>query len=143
MDLSPITFAHWQRDARRTVRQSARAEATASTEFARVEVVPVAARAREVTSPGVDAMRLVVRRAAGHEAALDSVRSRDGDSRCRARLGSAAMIGFGGGRAIFLATGTTDLCKTFTGLYALVREPLAQEPLSGAVFAFCNRRATP
>jgi transposase len=50
------------------------------------------------------------------------------------------MIGLGGGRAIFLATGTTDLRKSFTGLYALVREHLAQEPLSGAVFAFCNRR---
>ncbi|MGH6873343.1 MAG: IS66 family insertion sequence element accessory protein TnpB [Rhizomicrobium sp.] len=50
------------------------------------------------------------------------------------------MIGLGGGRAIFLATGPTDLRKSFTGLYALVREQLAQEPLSGAVFAFCNRR---
>ena len=50
------------------------------------------------------------------------------------------MIGLAGGRAIFLATGTTDLRKSFTGLYALVREHLAQEPLSGAVFAFCNRR---
>ncbi len=50
------------------------------------------------------------------------------------------MIGLAGGRAIFLATGTTDLRKSFTGLYALVREHLAQEPLSGAIFAFCNRR---
>jgi transposase-like protein len=71
MDLSPITFAQWQRDARRTARQSTGAEVTASTEFARVEVVPVAARA--VTSPGTDAMRLVVRGATGHEAALDGV----------------------------------------------------------------------
>jgi hypothetical protein len=73
MDLSPITFAQWQRDARRTARHSARAEGTASPEFARVEVVPVAARAREVTSTGTDAMRLVVRGATGHEAALDGV----------------------------------------------------------------------
>ena len=49
------------------------------------------------------------------------------------------MIGLGG-RPIFLATGTTDLRKSFAGLYALVREQLAQEPLSGAVFVFCNRR---
>ncbi|MGH9883968.1 MAG: IS66 family insertion sequence element accessory protein TnpB [bacterium] len=49
-------------------------------------------------------------------------------------------MGLVGGRAIFLATGSTDLRKSFTGLYALVREHLAQEPLSGAVFAFCNRR---
>jgi transposase len=45
------------------------------------------------------------------------------------------MIGLTSGRPIFLATGTTDLRKSFTGLYALVRERLAQEPLSGAVFA--------
>jgi len=50
------------------------------------------------------------------------------------------MIGLTGGRPIFLATGVTDLRKSFTGLYALVREHLRQEPLSGAVFAFCNRR---
>ena len=50
------------------------------------------------------------------------------------------MIGLTGGRAIFLATGVTDLRKSFTGLYALVREHLRHEPLSGAVFGFCNRR---
>lgn len=50
------------------------------------------------------------------------------------------MIGLADGRAIYLATGTTDLRKSFTGLYALVLEQLRQEPLSGAVFAFCNRR---
>jgi transposase-like protein len=72
MDLSPITFAQWQREARRTARQSTRAEVTASTEFARVEVVPVAARP---TSTGTDAMRLVVRGSTGHEAALDGVDS--------------------------------------------------------------------
>lgn len=73
MDLSPITFAQWQRDARRTARQSAGAEVTATTEFARVELVPVAARSREVTPTGTDVMRLVVRGATGHEAALDGV----------------------------------------------------------------------
>jgi transposase len=50
------------------------------------------------------------------------------------------MIGLTSGRAIFLATGATDLRKSFTGLYALVREHLGREPLSGAVFVFCNRR---
>lgn len=73
MDLSPITFAQWQRDARRTARHSARAEVTASTEFARVEVVPVTSSARDGTSTRTDAMRLVVRGARGHEAALDGV----------------------------------------------------------------------
>ena len=50
------------------------------------------------------------------------------------------MIGPAGGRAIYLATGVTDLRRGVTGLYALILDQLAQEPLSGAVFAFCNRR---
>ena len=50
------------------------------------------------------------------------------------------MIGPTGGRAIYLATGVTDLRRGVTGLYALILDQLAQEPLSGAVFAFCNRR---
>ena len=50
------------------------------------------------------------------------------------------MIGVAGGRAIFLATGVTDLRRGVTGLYTLILEHLAQEPLSGAVFGFCNRR---
>ncbi len=50
------------------------------------------------------------------------------------------MIGLAGGRAIYLATGVTDLRRGVTGLYTLILEQLAQEPLSGAVFGFCNRR---
>ena len=50
------------------------------------------------------------------------------------------MIGLGGGRPIFLATGVTDLRRGVAGLYALILDHLAQEPLSGAVYAFCNRR---
>jgi transposase len=50
------------------------------------------------------------------------------------------MIGRSGGRPIFLAMGVTDLRRGFTGLYALVIEQLALEPLSGALFVFCNRR---
>lgn len=50
------------------------------------------------------------------------------------------MIGAASGRPIFLATGVTDLRRSFTGLYALILEQLALEPLSGAVFVFCNRR---
>ena len=72
MDLSPITFAQWQRDARRTAGQSARAVAS-SPEFARVELVPAAGRGRAVTPTGTDAIRLIVRAAGGHEAALDGV----------------------------------------------------------------------
>ncbi|MDP1891671.1 MAG: IS66 family insertion sequence element accessory protein TnpB [Gemmatimonadaceae bacterium] len=50
------------------------------------------------------------------------------------------MIGLAGGRTIFLATGVTDLRRGVTGLYGLILDQLAQEPLSGAVYAFCNRR---
>lgn len=73
MDLSPITFARWLRDARRTAGKPARATEGATTEFARVELVPAAGRSREVTAQGTDTMRLVVRGATGHEAALDGV----------------------------------------------------------------------
>ena len=34
----------------------------------------------------------------------------------------------------------TDLRRGINSLYALIREQLAQEPLSGALFVFCNRR---
>lgn len=50
------------------------------------------------------------------------------------------MIGLGTGRPIFLATGVTDLRRGINSLYALILEQLAQEPLSGALFVFCNRR---
>ena len=50
------------------------------------------------------------------------------------------MIGLGVGRPIFLATGVTDLRCGINRLYALILDELGQEPLSGAVFAFCNRR---
>jgi len=36
----------------------------------------------------------------------------------------------------------TDMRKSFDGLYALTRHELAQDPLSGHLFAFINRRAT-
>lgn len=50
------------------------------------------------------------------------------------------MIGLGVGRPIFLATGVTDLRYGMNRLYALILDHLGQEPLSGALFAFCNRR---
>jgi len=36
----------------------------------------------------------------------------------------------------------TDMRKSYDGLYALTRQALAQDPLSGHLFAFINRRAT-
>ena len=50
------------------------------------------------------------------------------------------MIGLAGGRTIYLATGVTDLRRGVSGLYAIILDQLRGEPLSGAVYAFCNRR---
>jgi transposase len=35
-----------------------------------------------------------------------------------------------------------DMRKSYDGLYALTRQELAQDPLSGRLFVFINRRAT-
>ncbi len=40
---------------------------------------------------------------------------------------------------IFLASGATDMRKSFNGLSGLVRSRLAGDPLSGDLFVFCNR----
>lgn len=41
---------------------------------------------------------------------------------------------------VFVATSPVDLRRGFDGLAALTREVLDQDPLSGHLFAFCNRR---
>ena len=41
---------------------------------------------------------------------------------------------------IFVALGATDLRKSFDTLSVLVKEVLRQDPLSGHLFAFFNRR---
>jgi transposase len=41
---------------------------------------------------------------------------------------------------VFLAVGVTDMRKQFDGLAALTRDVLSQDPLSGHLFCFCNRR---
>lgn len=50
------------------------------------------------------------------------------------------MIGWLGTTTIYLATAPTDLRKAFDGLAALVRQDLGQDPLSGSLYVFCNRR---
>lgn len=50
------------------------------------------------------------------------------------------MIGATVATRIFLASGSTDMRKSFNGLYALVRGVLCQDPLSGHLFVFCNGR---
>ena len=41
---------------------------------------------------------------------------------------------------IFLAAGVTDLRKSFDGLEGIARHVIAEDPLSGHLFVFCNRR---
>lgn len=47
-----------------------------------------------------------------------------------------------GGVRVWVYGQPTDMRKSFDGLYALVRNALRQDPLSGALFVFINRRAT-
>jgi transposase len=44
--------------------------------------------------------------------------------------------------SIYLYRGAADLRQGFDGLSGLVRTALAQDPLSGALYVFCNRRRT-
>jgi transposase len=48
------------------------------------------------------------------------------------------MFGVGPATRVYLAAGATDLRKNFDGLYGLVRDRLACDPLSGHVFLFSN-----
>ena len=50
------------------------------------------------------------------------------------------MIGIPAGARIYLACGHTDMRKGFDTLAVLVQQVLAQDPFSGALFAFKGRR---
>jgi len=50
------------------------------------------------------------------------------------------MFGFGPATRIYVATGATDMRKSFNGLYGLVRDRLGCDPQSGHVFLFANAR---
>ena len=52
------------------------------------------------------------------------------------------MISLPSDTRIWLVAGVTDMRKSFNGLYALARHGLQQDPLSGHLFAFINRRAS-
>lgn len=43
---------------------------------------------------------------------------------------------------VYLALGSTDMRKSINGLSILVEHHLEQNPFSGHLFAFCNRRRT-
>jgi transposase len=50
------------------------------------------------------------------------------------------MLGLGAATRIFVATGGTDMRLGFNGLYALVVGQLKQDPQSGHLFLFANKR---
>ena len=52
------------------------------------------------------------------------------------------MLALTGALRIYLYRGAADMRKSFDGLSGLVREELDEDPLSGALFVFCNRRRT-
>lgn len=52
------------------------------------------------------------------------------------------MIGPLPGVAVLLRPGPTDMRKSFATLAALAQQAMGENPLSGALFVFCNRRAT-
>jgi len=50
------------------------------------------------------------------------------------------MFSLGPATKIYLATGVTDLRRGFNGLHGLIQHQLKDDPLSGHLFVFCNRR---
>lgn len=52
------------------------------------------------------------------------------------------MLALSSRSRVYLAPGATDLRKGFDGLAGLAESVIRQDPLSGHVFAFCNRRRT-
>ena len=50
------------------------------------------------------------------------------------------MMSPGNGTRVYLATGITDMRKSIDTLAILVAEQLDLDPLSGHLFAFCNRK---
>ena len=50
------------------------------------------------------------------------------------------MLTFSGGLRIFLAVAPCDLHKSFNGLHGLATEQLGEDPRTGALFVFINRR---
>ncbi|MEZ6024717.1 MAG: IS66 family insertion sequence element accessory protein TnpB [Planctomycetota bacterium] len=50
------------------------------------------------------------------------------------------MLSFPASVRIHVAVGVTDMRKSFDGLCAVAQNVLEEDPFSGHVFAFCNRR---
>ncbi|MGA2890741.1 MAG: IS66 family insertion sequence element accessory protein TnpB [Terracidiphilus sp.] len=52
------------------------------------------------------------------------------------------IFGLGPATKVFLAAGSTDMRKGFSGLYGLVRDRLQSDPTSGYLYLFANARKT-
>lgn len=52
------------------------------------------------------------------------------------------MLSFTGSLKVFVAVEACDMRKGFNGLHALVTERLGEDPKTGALFVFSNRRHT-
>jgi transposase len=52
------------------------------------------------------------------------------------------MISFSGSLKVFLLVDCCDMRKGFNGLYGLVSSGFGEDPRSGALYLFCNRRHT-
>lgn len=50
------------------------------------------------------------------------------------------MLSMAAGTRIFVAAGATDMRKGFNGLQGIITSQLGQDPLSGHLFLFVNRR---
>ena len=50
------------------------------------------------------------------------------------------MLSFAGNLRVFVAVEPCDMRKSFNGLHAAVTEKLSEDPVSGALFAFTNKR---
>jgi len=50
------------------------------------------------------------------------------------------MLSFPSSLRIYVAIEPCDMRKSFNGLYALAEETLKEDPRSGAIFVFCNKR---
>jgi transposase len=55
-------------------------------------------------------------------------------------MGEGVVLSFTGALKVFLAVQPCDLRKSFNGLHALVTERLGEDPRSGSLFVFANRR---
>ncbi len=49
------------------------------------------------------------------------------------------MLSFSGSLKVFVALEPCDMRKSFNGLHAAVHDRLSEDPLSGALFLFCNK----